>query len=59
MFKFLTPYGRRVLVAVPLSIATAVFFFFAMWVVPELAFFYFMLMLASPAFIYTALTEEV
>jgi hypothetical protein len=59
MLKFLTPYGRRVLVAVPLSIATAVFFFFAMWAVPEAAYFWFMLMLAGPAIIFEAITEEV
>ena len=56
--KFLTPHGNRVLLAIPLSIVSVVFFYCAMWVVPELAYLYFMLMLASPAVIYTALTEE-
>lgn len=56
--KSLTPYGNRVLVAAPLSIASAVFFFYGMWAVPELAFGYFMLMFLAPAVILHTIIEE-
>jgi hypothetical protein len=56
--KALTPYGNRVLVAIPLSILTAALMYVGMWVLPELAFGYFMLMLLGPAVIFRAITEE-